>query len=189
VIGDGPIFFREACRHGLEGIISKRRDRPYSPGRGMDWLKVKCKARAELVIGGYTDPSGPRTGFGSLLAGYYPKTVKRGTARDKRQGNGHRKLIYAGRVGTGFNLKSLETLYRRLRALEQKDSPFESVIEQGRPLYLRRGARGLHWVKPILVCEVEFTNWTRDGLLRHPSFVGLRVDKAATEVVREKEVV
>jgi bifunctional non-homologous end joining protein LigD len=159
----GVEVYERACGMGLEGIVSKRKDAAYTSGRGQSWLKVKCVARQEFVIGGYTDPEGARAEFGSLLLGVHD--------RDGR-------LVYAGRVGTGFTQATLEALGRRLRQLEQRTSPFS-------PDGPRPPARGAHWIKPVLVGEVAFTEWTRDGLLRHPAFEGLREDKPAAQVVRE----
>lgn len=160
----GQRVYDRACRLGLEGIVSKQENAPYTSGRGPAWLKVKCVARQELVIGGYTDPEGARAEFGSLLLGVHD--------RDGR-------LVYAGRVGTGFDQATLRSLGARLGKLEQRASPFA-------PDGPRPPARGAHWVKPELVAEVAFTEWTRDGRLRHPAFEGLREDKPAAEVVREK---
>jgi bifunctional non-homologous end joining protein LigD len=162
----GRRVYERACRLGLEGIVSKRKTAPYASGRGPAWLKVKCVARQEMVIGGYTDPEGARAEFGSLLLGVHD--------RDGR-------FVYAGRVGTGFDHATLRSLGARLRKLEQRASPFAS--DGPRP-----PARGAHWVKPELVAEVAFTEWTRDGLLRHPAFEGLREDKPAAQVVREKSL-
>jgi bifunctional non-homologous end joining protein LigD len=162
--GDGLDTFQNACRLKLEGIVSKRRDGLYRAGRGADWLKTKCQSRQEFIIGGYTDPTGGRVGFGALLIG-----VRDATGR----------LVPAGRVGTGFDRAGLTDLHRRLKALEIDASPFE-------PSPVGARARGVHWVKPVLVAEVEFTEWTSEGQLRHPSFQGLREDKSAAEVVREK---
>lgn len=161
-IGHGPELFQEACRTGLEGIISKRRDRPYLPGRGTDWLKVKCQQHAEFVIGGYTDPGGSRMGFGALLLGYYEDS----------------KLIFAGRVGTGFSTMLLGDLSRQLARLKQEKSPFANFPPRGR-------AKGVHWVRPRLVAQIRFSNWTQDNLLRQPAFLGLRIDKPARKVTRE----
>jgi len=161
--GRGDELFAHACRMGLEGIVSKRRDRPYREGRHGDWLKTKCSLRQEFVIGGVTDPEGARAGLGALLLGYY--------AGDR--------LVFAGKVGTGFSQKLAIDLRRQLDALEQKECPFDPTPP--RPI-----SRAAHWVKPKLVCEVEFTEWTNDGSTRHPSFQGLRADKSPKEVVREK---
>jgi bifunctional non-homologous end joining protein LigD len=163
VIGNGLEFFAQAGRLGLEGIICKQRNRPYTSGRGYDWLKVKCIHSEEFVIGGFTDP-GIRGGFGALLLGYH---------------NGDPKLLYAGKVGTGFTDRLLLDLRGKLDALRQLESPFKDL----------RGttgeARGAHWVRPQLVAQVAFSNWTEGGHLRHPSFLGLREDKPASMVVRE----
>jgi bifunctional non-homologous end joining protein LigD len=163
VFGSGAEFFALACKQGLEGIISKRRDKAYVPGRGKTWVKTKCLLRQELVIGGFTDPEGSRSGIGSLLVGYYEKG----------------KLVYAGKVGTGFSMKVLAELYKALAAIEQPTSPFDPM-----PAKTWTGS-GRHWVAPKLVAEVVFAEWTNDGRLRHPSFQGLRKDKLPTEVVRE----
>jgi bifunctional non-homologous end joining protein LigD len=159
---DGAGVLREACRMGLEGIVSKRRDLPYETGRNRSWLKTKCVKRQEFVIGGFTDPEGSRVGMGALLVG-----VNQG---------GH--LRFAGKVGTGFSSDLLTEIHQRLKALERKESPF-SPKPAG---WLGRNA---HWVKPELVAEVEFTEWTEDGKIRHPSFQGLREDKPASEIIRE----
>jgi bifunctional non-homologous end joining protein LigD len=157
----GEELYEEACRKGLEGIIGKRADSPYRGGRSRDWLKFKCSHEQELVIGGFTAPKGSRTDFGALLAGYYD--------------NG--ELRYAGKVGTGFDRATLERLGKRLRELEQDSPPFVDV----HPV-----PRSAHWVRPELVAQVAFTEWTRDGRLRHPRFLGLRDDKPAREVIRER---
>lgn len=176
VQGQGPAFFAQACRHGLEGIIAKRADSVYRSGvRSRDWLKLKCGARQEVVIGGYTDPQGSRAGFGALLVGYYDQTDDHG---GDRTGDAAGRLVYAGRVGTGFDDRLLRTLHQRLGKLARADSPFADL-----PAAARRGA---HFVAPALVAEVAFTEWTTDGRLRHPSFLGLREDKPAREVRRER---
>ena len=158
----GEEMFREACANGLEGVMAKRADSPYnSGGRSRDWLKFKCHAEQELVIGGFTAPQGSRTDFGALLVGHWEDG----------------KLRYAGKVGTGFGRRTLEDLGRRMADLEQAEPPFADV----HPV-----PRGTRWVRPELVAQVGFTEWTRDGRLRHPRFLGLRNDKAAREVVRER---
>jgi bifunctional non-homologous end joining protein LigD len=158
----GTKLFREACSQGLEGLIAKRADSPYrSAARSRDWLKLKCHFEQELVIGGFTAPHGSRTDFGALLVGYYEDS----------------KLRYAGKVGTGFDHATLETLGRRLRELERADPLFADV----HPI-----PRGTHWVEPELVAQIGFSEWTRDGRLRHPRYLGLRDDKPAGEVVRER---
>jgi len=163
VQGQGEGFYHQACRHGLEGIVSKRADAPYRSGRGKDWLKVKCLKRQEFIIAGYTDPEGARTGFGALLL-----AVNEGD-----------ELVFTGRVGTGFDTKTLSTLHERLTKLERKTPPVSNPPRGAQ-------ARGVHWVKPELVAEIAFTEWTDDGSLRHPTFQGLREDKPAAEVVREE---
>ena len=160
----GQEVYERACKLALEGIVCKRKDEAYVSGRGQSWLKVKCMARQEFVIGGFTDPEGARADFGSLLLGVHEPGGR---------------LVYAGKVGTGFTNATLATLGKQLRRLEQRASPFD-------PDGPRPPGRGAHWVKPTLVGEVAFTEWTRDGLLRHPSFQGLREDKPAGQVVRER---
>src|SRR5438874_2589086 len=159
-IGSGPKFLTQACHFALEGIVSKRRTEPYRPGRSRSWLKSKCRNREEFVIVGYTDPEGSREGFGALLVGYYDP-----------QG----KLRYAGRVGTGFNTGQLIQLHRRLESLAR---PEPTVA-------LPKGVsrKGVHWIEPRLVAEVEFATWTADAILRQASFQGLREDKDARDVV------
>jgi bifunctional non-homologous end joining protein LigD len=171
IVGSGGEFFKQVCASRLEGMISKRRDAPYYPGRSRSWVKTKCREGQEFVIGGFTKPGGSRIGFGSLLLGYY-------RANDKSDGG---KFVYAGRVGTGFNQLLLAELLQRLKALEQSKSPFVNFAS-------RRTLRGVHWVRPELVAQVEFSNWTHEGLLRQASFQGLREDKPAREVTREMPV-
>jgi bifunctional non-homologous end joining protein LigD len=160
----GEEFYRQACNLKLEGIISKRAQSTYQAGRCRDWVKVKCSMRQEMVVGGYTDPEGTRSGFGALLLGVYEPD---GTLR------------YSGKVGTGFNEAMLKSLHKRLKTLETTAPAFKNPP---------RGyeAKGAHWLKPELVAEIEFTEWTNEGTLRHPSFQGLREDKKATDVVRER---
>jgi DNA ligase D-like protein (predicted ligase) len=163
VNGDAPELLAAACASGWEGLVAKRAASAYRGGRSPDWVKLKCSAAQELVVGGWTEPSGARAGFGALLVGHFD--------------DGGR-LHYAGRVGTGFNDATLADVFRRLRPLERPTPAFVDA-ERG---------RGLHWVEPVLVAEVAFTEWTRDGRLRHPSFKGLRPDKAASAVRREPPV-
>ena len=165
VQGNGEAFFAEACRHGLEGIVSKRADSRYEGTRGRDWQKIKCSQRQEFVIGGYTDPKGARSGFGALLLGVYEGDA----------------LRYCGKVGTGFNDAMLARLSDRLAKVATDAPPFVN------PPTGAEGRRA-HWVEPSLVAEVSFTEWTRDGTLRHPSFEGLREDKPAREIVQEAPV-
>jgi DNA ligase D-like protein (predicted ligase) len=159
--GEGVEFYNFACAHGWEGIIAKRASSIYRPGRSTDWLKFKCILEQEFVIGGYTDPGGSRQYLGAILVGYY-------------EGD---DLIYAGKVGTGFSEATLAQLYARLAPLEQPTSPFVEV----KPV-----PKGVHWVRPELVAQIGFAEWTRDGRLRQPRFLGLRDDKPARSVVRER---
>jgi bifunctional non-homologous end joining protein LigD len=158
---DGEKFLEEACRKGWEGLIAKRADAKYVHKRSTDWLKFKCVSRQEVVIGGYTDPRGERVGFGALLIGHYE--------------NGD--LRYAGKVGTGYDDETLKELGDRLSSMERETSPF---ADRDIP------EKGVHWVTPKLVAEVGFTEWTEDGRLRHPRYLGLRHDKKPKEVVRER---
>jgi bifunctional non-homologous end joining protein LigD len=158
---DSQRRFARACRAGWEGLIAKRAQAPYVTGRSRDWLKLKCVWEQELVIGGYTDPAGSRTDFGALLVGYY-------------EGG---RLRYAGKVGTGYAAATLRDLGARLRELETPESPFADA----RPI-----PRGTHWVRPELVAQIGFAEWTNDGRLRQPRFLGLRDDKRPAEVIREQ---
>jgi len=162
VEGSGAEFFAQACAAGLEGIVSKRADRPYISGRGKDWLKIKCTRGEEFVIGGYSRSEVKDKPFSSLLLG----TFEDG------------ELIYSGKVGTGFDAADFDTLARKFEPLERANAPFEEV-----PRAERKGAV---WLEPRLVAQIAFTDRTRDGRLRHPSFKGLREDKPAREVHREQ---
>ena len=166
---EGERLFGEACRRGWEGLIAKRADAAYTHARSKDWLKFKCAAGQELVVGGFTDPKGSRVGIGALLVGYFAHEPAR--------------LVYAGKVGTGFDRATLLDLERRLRALQRPTSPFASLA--GVPLRDAAGAI-VHWVEPRLVVQISFAEWTANGRLRHPSFQGLRDDKDPREVVRER---
>ena len=161
--GRGETVYDQACELGMEGIVSKRQDSRYEQRRSGNWLKVKCVKRQEFVIGGYSEPSGSRLGFGALLVGFYDDAGE---------------LIYAGRVGTGFNESSLRQMMSELKPLGTDRAPFQNPPKG-------REARGVHWVRPELVSEVEFTEWTKEGILRHPSFKGLRKDKDPREIHRE----
>jgi DNA ligase D-like protein (predicted ligase) len=161
VTGDGAALLADACRDGWEGLIAKRLGTPYTSTRSRDWLKLKCTRAQELVIGGFTAPRGSRTDLGALLVGHF-------------EGD---RLRYAGKVGTGFTRATLGELSERLAPLLRDASPF--APEKGIP-------RAATWVEPELVAQVAFMEWTTDGRLRHPSFLGLRVDKTAREVVREE---
>jgi bifunctional non-homologous end joining protein LigD len=153
--------FVAACRSGWEGLIAKRADAPYVAGRSRAWLKLKCVWEQELVVGGYTDPSGSRTDFGALLVGYYD----------------HGALRYAGKVGTGYTKATLHQLGIRLRALEVAEPAFVDA----RPV-----PRGTHWTRPELVAQIGFAEWTSEARLRQPRFLGLRDDKSPADVVRER---
>ena len=157
---EGEAYWRAACQRGWEGVIAKNGESVYVSRRTRDWLKFKCRQEQEFVIGGYTNPRGHRIGFGALLVGYYSGG----------------KLIYAGKVGTGFDTDTLQRLGSKLAQLETATSPFAS---DGLP------RRGVHWVKPQLVAQIGFTEWTPEGRLRHPRFLGLRDDKRPDEVVCE----
>lgn len=157
---EGLKFLDGACRSGWEGLIAKRADSPYKHSRSPDWLKFKCSNEQEFVIGGYTDPQGARVGFGALLLGYYEDG----------------ELQYAGKVGTGYDDETLRRLHRKLSALKRKTPPFAGSDLPG---------KGVHWVTPRLVAQVGFTEWTGDGKLRHPRYLGLRDDKDPKDVVRE----
>jgi bifunctional non-homologous end joining protein LigD len=159
IVGHGETLFEHAARIGLEGIISKRRDLPYHPGRHDSWRKSKVRQRNTFVIGGVTDPEGMRVGISALLVGYYDE----------------KRLVFAGRVGTGFSQAFALELRERLDTLEQRACPFDPPIVKG-------PERLAHWVKPTLVCEAEFTEWTNDGRLRQPVFVKIRKDVKAKDV-------
>lgn len=167
---DGPLRFTahrnhadldEACAKGWEGLIAKRADAPYQPRRSRDWLKLKCSLGQEFVVGGFTRPAGSRAEFGALLLGYY-------------DASGH--LRYAGKAGTGFTERTLRALGARLAELRRAAPPFSPAPAD----------RTATWVEPELVAQIAFTEWTRDGLLRHPRYLGLRDDKSPQEVTRER---
>jgi bifunctional non-homologous end joining protein LigD len=159
---DGAAFLAAVCKAGLEGVVAKRADAPYRGGRRREWLKIKCHLRQEFVIGGYTAPEGTRPHLGSVHVGWWDGDT----------------LVYAGRVGSGFDVAALADLHGRLRALETPGSPFG----RGTPPRDRQN----HWVLPRLVCEVRFGEWTEDGRIRHPVFLGLRPDVDPRAVGRER---
>jgi bifunctional non-homologous end joining protein LigD len=161
-VGDGVTAYHYACAHGWEGIVAKRAHSPYTPGRSRDWLKIKCTRRQELVIGGWTEGQGARKRLGALLVGYWDGEL----------------LRYAGKVGTGFDNAEVDRLADELERRERPTSPF---TDDGLP-------RRARWAEPELVAEIEFSEWTRGGKLRHPRYLGLRFDKPAREVVREEPV-
>jgi len=150
-----------ASREGWEGVVAKRRDSVYEHRRSRHWLKMKCEATQELVVGGFTDPQGRRVGLGALLVGYFE----------------HDDFVFAGKLGTGFDTKLLLDLRARLDALEVAEPPFTRAV--GLPRV------GGHWVRPEIVVQVAFLEWTVHGKLRHPRLVGVRPDKSARDVVRE----
>jgi ATP-dependent DNA ligase len=153
--------WERACREGWEGVIAKRRDSRYEHRRSPHWLKMKCEATQELVVGGFTEPSGSRVGLGALLVGYFDGD----------------DLVFAGKVGTGFDTKLLLALRERLDSLETPCAPFTRAVGLPRS--------GVHWVRPEVVVQVAFIEWTVHGKLRHPRFLGLRIDKSPREVVRD----
>ncbi|MEZ4601204.1 MAG: DNA ligase D [Syntrophotaleaceae bacterium] len=161
--GQGERFFQHACRFALEGILSKRAGSIYQQKRSNHWRKVKCLNRQEFVVAGFTRPGGERKGFGALVLGYF---------------NESGQLVHAGRVGTGFSEELLLDLHQTLAGLKMSESPFAEPPPASE-------ARDVTWVRPDMVVEVEFTSWTRDGRLRHPSFKGVREDKEAGEIRRE----
>ena len=172
--GDAQRLLEEVKRRGLEGIIGKRRNSVYEPGRRSgSWIKLKCVSEQEFVIGGYTPPQGSRKYFGAILAGYYE----------------NKKLVFAGKVGTGFTAKSLSTLYKKFQKEARDHCPFVDLplkqngqwVQDITPSMMRK----MHWVNPVFVCEIKFAEWTRDKKLRAPVFLGLREDKKPGEVLRE----
>ena len=172
--GDAKQLLDEVKRRGLEGIIGKQRNSVYEPGRrGGAWIKLKCVSEQEFVIGGYTPPQGSRKYFGAILVGYYAK----------------KKLVFAGKVGTGFSAKMLSMLYKKFQKEARGDCSFVDLpskhngqwVQDITPSMMRK----MHWVNPVFVCEIKFAEWTRDKKLRAPVFLGLREDKKPGEVVRE----
>lgn len=160
VVKEGEKYFKTACKKGWEGVIAKRANSFYVGKRSTDWQKFKAVHSQEFVICGYTSPQGSRIGFGAILIGYYEKG----------------KLHYAGKVGTGYTERFLADLYSKLKKIQTKNSPFSSEIKEKNAI----------WVKPKYIGEVGFTEWTPDGKLRHPTFLGLRSDKSPKSVIRER---
>jgi bifunctional non-homologous end joining protein LigD len=158
---DEPRPWERACAGGWEGVVAKRRDSPYEHRRSRNWLKMKCEAGQELVVGGFTDPRGTRVGVGALLVGYFEAD----------------EFVFAGKVGTGFDTQLLLDLRKRFDALHLQQPPFTQGV--GLP-------KRAHWVRPEIVVEVAFMEWTSHGKLRHPRFVRVRDDKPAREVTRER---
>ncbi|MFI7678119.1 ATP-dependent DNA ligase [Actinophytocola sp. NPDC049390] len=158
--GDGEDYYRHACDNGWEGLIAKRADSPYVGGRSADWLKFKCVRSQAFVVGGFTEPQGSRAGFGALIVGYHENGA----------------LRYAGKVGTGYDHATLRALRARMDAMAQDTSPFADPVPEPTA----------HWIRPELVVHVGFSEWTREGRLRHPRFGGLRTDTPPADVVREQ---
>lgn len=159
IVKNGEAYFKKACKKGREGIIAKNKDSKYVSKRTRAWLKFKCSNRQEFAVAGYTDPQGQRKGFGSLLIGYF----------DKKQ------FKFAGKVGTGYDTRFLEGFSKKLKKIETKKKPFKEKT----PL------KNKHFVKLKYVAEIAFSEWTKDGKLRHPRFIGIRSDKSPKEVVKE----
>ena len=169
-IGQGPGFFEQAGKLGVEGIVSKRVDGPYEPGR-RTWLKIKCLNREEFAVVGWSDPEGSRHRIGALLLGYYTP---------------ENKLAYAGRAGTGMPERELERLWRRLEPLAIESMPLDAPPPRGGRFGSPLLPSPVHWVRPEMVVEVSYVEWTDDGLLRHVVYLGEREDKPADQVVRDR---
>jgi len=172
--GDAKALLDEVKHRGLEGIVGKQRTSVYEPGRRSGaWIKLKCANKQEFVIGGYTPPQGSRKHFGAILVGYYE----------------NKKLVFAGKVGTGFTAEWLSVLHKKFRAEERSDCPFVDLPSKQNGQWVQgitpSMMRKMHWVNPVFVCEIKFAEWTRDGKLRAPVFLGLREDKKASDVVRD----
>lgn len=159
-VGNGIEFFKKACKAKWEGVIAKKADSIYESRRSKNWLKFKCIMQQELVIGGYTEPRGERNKFGALLVGYFKG----------------KQFMYAGKVGTGFDFATINMLYKKMKPLETTQCPFSNYDLSD---------RGVHWIKPKLVAEFQFAEWTRGGKLRVGRYKGLRTDKPAKDVVKE----
>lgn len=161
--GKAKALLKAACKKGFEGLIAKNNESPYEEKRTKTWLKLKCKHEQEFIIVGYTPPLGSRQYFGALLIGYYDK---------------HKRLQYAGRVGTGFNEDTLKEIYQKMQKLKTKKSHFfePNAIPQ---------VKKVTWIKPILAAEIAFTEWTDDNRIRHPAFKGLRLDKPTKNIYKE----
>ncbi|EKE21245.1 MAG: hypothetical protein ACD_7C00303G0002 [uncultured bacterium] len=158
---NGEAYYKKACKKGWEGIIAKNKDSKYLSKRTRDWLKFKCSKRQEFVIAGYTDPQGSRVGFGSLLIGYFDK----------------KRFKFAGKAGTGYDTEFLKEFSKKLKKIETKKTPFKEKISH----------KNKHFVQLKYVADVGFSQWTKDGKLRHPRYIGLRSDKSPKEVVRESK--
>lgn len=165
---DHRSIVQSACSMSLEGVIGKRAGSTYVSRRSDDWIKLKCRLRQEFIIVGYTEPQGSRSGFGAILLGVHKAT-------------GDKEIVYAGRVGTGFNAARLADIYQKMKALEQEKSPVSTKLTGLQ-------AKGVHWIKPKLLCEVEFAEWTGEGILRQASFISLRSDKPIKDIIREQPI-
>ena len=170
----------EVKRRGLEGIIGKQRNSIYEPGRrSAAWIKLKCVHQQEFAIGGYTPPQGARKHFGAILVGYYENKKKKEDSR----------LVFAGKVGTGFTAKSLSMLDKKFQKETRDNCPFVDLPSKQNGQWVQgitpSMMRKIHWVNPVFVCEIKFAEWTRDGKLRAPVFLGLREDKKPSDVIRE----
>ncbi len=159
----GDIFFKKACKKGLEGIVSKKRSSPYISGRNRNWLKIKCSKRQEFLVVGFTPANKNRHYFASLLLAVH---------------NNKKKLLYCGKVGTGFNENSLKNIRKLLNKYKTNKAPLK---------VLPTSIDEVIWVVPKIIVEVQFTEWTRAGALRHPSFKGLRKDKSPSEIIKESK--
>jgi bifunctional non-homologous end joining protein LigD len=183
---DAQSLLSEVKRRGLEGLIGKQRDSVYEPGRRSGaWIKIKCLNEQEFVIGGYTPPGGSRKHFGAILVGYYET---KNTAQGSRT-TPKKRLLFAGKVGTGFTSKSLAVLHKKFRAEERKDCPFADLPSKQGGQWVQgitpSMMKQMHWINPVFVAQIKFAEWTRDGKLRQPVFLGLREDKNPGKVVRE----
>ena len=173
--GDASALLKEVQRRGLEGLIGKLRDSRYEAGgRSGSWIKLKCVNEQEFVIGGFTPPQGARQHFGAILVGYYEK----------------KKFLFAGKVGTGFDTKSLASLHKKLKSEKRDDRPFADLPSKQGGQWVQgitpSMMRNIDWVNPVFVCQVKFAEWTREGKLRQPVFLGMREDKKPEKVVRER---
>jgi bifunctional non-homologous end joining protein LigD len=174
--GDARSLLAEVKRRGLEGIVGKERKSFYEPGRRSGaWIKLKCVNEQEFVIGGYTPPGGSRKYFGAILVGYYK--------------DGENRLLFAGKVGTGFNSKSLSMLHKEFQEQKRDNCPFADLPSKQNGKWVQGITPSMmgkiQWVNPVFVCQIKFAEWTRDGKLRQPVFLGLREDKAAREITRD----
>ena len=172
--GDAEALLKEVKKRGLEGLIGKLRNSVYEPGRrGGAWIKLKCVSEQEFVVGGYTPPQGSRKYFGAILVGYYEG----------------KELVFAGKVGTGFTERTLSILHKKFQRERRDDCPFVDLPSKSggqwsqgiTPSMMKK----MHWVNPVLVCQIKFAEWTRDKKLRAPVFLGLREDKKPSDVIRE----